>query len=143
MAKYVKPTLKTKFHIDFSWWQEEGRNLRSRLLEHACPECRELLEADPTIKTMDWVDPETGRVFTIDQAWHLVRERCADDPNYLDEQLALVASVFRLFIITNNSPLTPVEMHQRLSRKSAGLILRTIGGHRTYMGIRPVTEPIF
>ncbi len=32
MSKYVKPTLETKFHIDFNWWQKMG-NWEDMLLE--------------------------------------------------------------------------------------------------------------
>lgn len=141
MVKYIKPSLKTKFHIDFGWWIQENENLRRHLLEHACLECREMVEADPEPKYMDWIDPETGQVFQIDQLWHLIRTRCSEDIiEFIPDHLSLVASIFRLFIANNNTPLTPVQIHQQLQRKSASLILRTIGGRKVYMGIRPVNK---
>jgi len=61
MAKYVKPTKTTKFHIDFNWWEQTGRSLRSYLLEHLCDDYRDLTESDSEPKMIDWVDPNTGQ----------------------------------------------------------------------------------
>ena len=138
MAKYIKPTLRTKFHIDFQWWADEGRNFRRALLDQLCAECREAVENDPEPRTMDWIDPDTAQVFTIDQLWHILHTQCAQKPDFLDEDLALTASVFRLFIANDNKPLTSSEIHQQLRKKSAHTILRTIGGRRIYKGIRSV-----
>lgn len=91
---------------------------------------------------MDWVDPETGQVFTIDQLWYTLQTQCSQKPDFLPEQLPLTASIFRLFIANNNTPLTPVEIHQYLHKKDARTILRTIGGRTIYQGIRPVTPLI-
>lgn len=142
MAKYVKPTLNTKFHIDFQWWAKKNNNLRSHLMEHACLTCREMVEADPDPKYMDWVDPETGQIHHIDQLWHLVRAQCSEEADFIPENLTLIAAIFRLFIANNNTPLTPVEIHHHLQKKDARLILRTIGGRTVYKGIRPVTPPV-
>ncbi len=142
MARYVKPTLQTKFHIDFGWWKKKGQNLRRHLLEHACPECKAVFEAETESKPVDWIDPETGQVFAVDPLWYAIHTHCSQDPSFLDENLALTAAVFRLFLANNNTPLTPVEMHQQLHKKDARTILRTIGGHNIYKGIRPVTIPV-
>jgi hypothetical protein len=143
MAKYIKPTLKTKFHIDFIWWQKQGRNFRRYLLEHVCNECKDIVEAEPEGQTIDWVDPETAQVFTIDWLWYIIHTNCSQQPDFIPPELPLVASVFRLFIANNNTPLTPVEIHQELQKKDATIILRTLGGRTVYKGIRPVTPPVF
>lgn len=142
MPKFVRPTLQTRFHIDFSWWEASGQNLHAALLDQLCDEYRPLVEENPEIKTMDWVDPESAQVFAIDQLWHVVRTQCGQKPEFLAEELPLVTSVFRLFIANNNTPLTPVEMHQRIRKRSASVILRTIAGRKVYRGIRPVTPLI-
>lgn len=111
-------------------------------MEHACPECREKFEAEPEAKPVDWIDPETGQVFSIDSLWYDIHAHCSQTSSFLDENLALTAAVFRLFLANNNTPLTPVEMHQQLQKKDARTILRTIGGHKVYKGIRPVTIPV-
>jgi len=142
MAKYVKPTKLTKFHIDFNWWQQKGRNLRSYLLEHLCDDCRDLVEADLEVKTMDWIDPDTGQVYTLDRLWHVIRSHCSQNPEFISGNLTLTASIFRLFVANNNTPISPVEMHQQLNRKDPKLILRTVGGRTIYKGIRPATVPV-
>lgn len=142
MAKYIKPTLKTKFHIDFEWWQTEGQNLRNYLLEHVCRQFKDLAEASPEGQTIDWIDPQTGQVFSIDRLWYDIQINCARQPDFIPESLTLTASIFRLFIANNNTPLTPVEIHQQLNKKDAPTILGIIGGNNIYKGIRAVTVPV-
>ncbi len=140
MAKYIKPTKNTKFHIDFNWWLQPGKNFHRYLLSHACDTCRALLEENADVQTMDWVDPETARVFSIDQLWHEINHHCAGEADFIPKTLPLTESVFRLFILNNNLPLSPVEMEILLDgRRDARTILRTIGGHKVYKGIRPVS----
>lgn len=138
MAKYIRPTLKTKYHIDFPWWKTAGRNFRSFLLNHACGECRDILGVEPEQKVMDWVDPDTAQIFAVDQLWYQIQAHCSQQPDFIPANLPLTTSIFRLFIANNNRPLTPVEIHQELRRKDARTILRTIGGRTVYQGIRPV-----
>jgi len=141
MAKYIRPTLDTKFHVDFSWWQEKGQNLRAYLRSHTCPDCEALVEESEG-QTFDWVNPETGEVFQIDMLWHIIQTHCSQDPGYFDNRVPLTSAIFRTFLINGNTPLTPVELHQRIAKKSPELILRTIGGRRIYKGIKAVTTSI-
>ena len=141
MTKYLKPTLKTKYHINFGWWQQSGRNLRSFLIEHACAECRDMIENDPSERLMDWVDADTAEVFQIDQLWHVLHQHCGQDPDYIADYLPLTSAIFRLFIINNNTPLTPAEIHQHLHRKDPRVILRTLYGRTIYKGLSPVVLP--
>ena len=135
MAKYIKPTLETKFHVDFSWWQKKGQNLRSYLRSHICPECLALAEESEG-QTFDWIDPETGQVFQIDVLWHLIYTHCSREPAFFDTRIPLTSAIFRTFIANGNKPLTPVEIHEKVSKKTPELILKTIGGRRIYKGIK-------
>ena len=139
MAKYIKPTLETKFHIDFSWWQKAGQNLKIHLRSHACPECQARFNAE---EKFDWVNPESGEVFQIDITWHCIYTECSQHPNFLDPRTPLTTAIFRTFIANNNTPLTPVELCESLQRKSPEMILRTIGGRKVYQGIRPVATSL-
>jgi hypothetical protein len=141
MARYVKPTLDTKFYIDFDWWQQERRKLRVHLFSHLCSECRAKY-ADSAPEDFDWVNLETGEIKQIDILWHVIRTHCSQQPDYITEQTPLTAAVFRAFLANDNTPLTPSGLHQVLGRKSPTLILRTIGGRQIYMGIRPVSIPV-
>lgn len=142
MAKYVKPTLETKFHIDFSWWQKPGQNLAAYLQGHLCPEAKNLVESYEQNPTFDWINPETGEVFQIDILWYIIQTHCSHQPHFVDERIPLTAAIFRIFIANDNTPLTPLEIHQRLQKKMPDLILKTIGGHQIYEGIRPVVASV-
>lgn len=140
MAKYIKPTLNTKFHIDFAWWQQSTNTLSADLRTHACEQAKEAYEQrDPDQPTtFDWINPDTGEVFTIDILWYYIVNHCADDPDFINDFTPLTTGIFRVFLANNNTPLTPKEIHTLLPKKSADIILRTIGGRRTFKGIRPI-----
>jgi hypothetical protein len=137
MAKYIKPTLDTKFHIDFSWWQRKGQNLRAYLQSHICPSCQPFIQENEH-KLFDWVDFETGEVFQVDTLWYLIAGHCYEDPTFLDNRVPLTTAIFRAFIVNNNTPLTPVEIHRKIRKKTPDVILKTIGGREVYQGIKPV-----
>lgn len=139
MAKYIKPTLDTKFHIDFHWWQKKGQNLNIQLRSQACPECQEQLN---TGELFDWVDPETGEVFQIDRLWHCIYTECSQKADFIDDHTPLTTAIFRIFIANNNKPMSSVEIFEKLERKSADTILRTIGGRVVYQGIRPFVTAV-
>ena len=136
MAKFVRTTIDTKFHIDFSWWQQKGQNLRSFLLSHTCPDCQRMAE-DSQNQTFDWISPETGEVYNIDILWHIIQTHCQDDPDFIDSRIPLTSAIFRVFILNNNTPLSPLELHEKIDKKSPDMILRTIGKRQIYKGIRP------
>lgn len=136
---WFRPTVDTKFHIDYEWWEQSGRDFRLHLREQLCPECRERFPDHRNTENVDWVHPETGEVHRTDALWECLRTRCANDPDFINERLPIAAACFRIFLANNNTPLSPQELHQLLPWKSAQTILRTLGGRRVYLGIRPVT----
>lgn len=138
MAKYLKPTVDTKFHIDFAWWQQKSQNLRAFLRGHTCEAAQELVD-EAEGQTFDWVSPDTGEVFQIDWLWYVIREQCKDDPEFLGSRIPLTSAIFRAFMVTDNAPLSPVEIRKMIgTTKSAEMILKTIGSRITYKGIKPV-----
>jgi hypothetical protein len=141
MARYVKPTLDTKFQIDFDWWQQQGRNLRVHLFSHLCPDCRAKY-ADYPPEDMDWVSLDTGEIKRVDVLWHVIGTHCSQQPDYITEHTPLTTAIFRIFLANDNAPLTPSGIHQLLGRKSPSLILHTISGPQIYMGIKPVSTPV-
>ena len=136
MAKYVKPTLDTKFHVDFTWWQQKGQNLKAYLSSHICDACKEAAE-NSELQTFDWINPQTGEVFQIEILWHLILNHCSQEPGYITGRIPLTTAIFRTFIANNNTPLTPVEISEMIQTKSAELILKTIGRRQIYKGIKP------
>jgi hypothetical protein len=139
MTKWVKPTVDTKYHIDFDWWEEKGRNFRLHLLSHLCSECQERYKDYQEAELIDWIDAETAEVTQVDGLWHSLRTCCSLKSDYINELTPLTTAIFRTFLANGNAPLAPIELQQRLDRP-ADTILRTISGVRVYNGIKPVGE---
>ena len=139
MARWMRPTVDTKFRIDFDWWEEKERNFRLHLLSHLCSDCQSRYRDHREAELIDWVDADTAEVTKVDGLWHSLRICCSQRPDYIDELTPLTTAVFRTFLANGNEPLSPVELQDRL-RRPADTILRTIGGVRVYHGIKPVKE---
>lgn len=133
-----RPTAETKFHIDYTWWQNSGRDFRLYLRDQLCEECRERFADHRDTEDVDWVDPETGEVRRTDALWECLRTRCANDPEFINDRLPLASGCFRIFLANNNEPLSPRELGQLLPWRSPDEILRTLGGRQVYLGLRPV-----
>jgi hypothetical protein len=127
----------TKFHIDYDWWQTSGRNFRLYLLEQLCDECKQRFATHRETETVDWVNPETGEVIAADALMQCLKSMCAEKPDFIDARVPLTAAVFRIFLINNNTPLSPQELHDIITWKLPDTILSTLSGRTTYLGIRP------
>jgi len=134
---FVKPTLETKFHIDFSWWDREGRELRVDVLKHLRPESQAAFANYTGGEQVDAVDLETGEVRSVDRLQYLLRTQCKPPEEFLTEHTSLVDAVFHLFLHNGNQPLTPQELSEQINRP-ATTILRTLSGRSVYKGLRPV-----
>lgn len=133
----IKPTLDTRFHIDYEWWEREtNEELHTYLLSHLLPEQRDRLSQNPENTLIDYVDPDTGEVLQLDQVGLAIQE-AIKDPNFINPHTSLVDSIFRVFLSNGNTPLTPRELGSLIDKPPA-IILRTLSGTRVYKGIRPV-----
>ncbi|MBZ0280487.1 MAG: hypothetical protein K8L97_07075 [Anaerolineae bacterium] len=132
----MKPTLDTKYHIDYSWWERSSEDLRMYLLSHLLPEQRERLSQNDEQRMVDYIDPETGEVFQLDELG-LAIQIAAEDPNFINPHTSLVDSIFRVFLANGNFPMTPRELAERTGRQ-ANTILKTLSGGQIYKGIRPI-----
>src|SRR5437870_1157388 len=137
-GRQVKPTSDTKFHIDYSWWEREYRDLRTYLISHLSPEQRVWFDGSQDNATIDWVNPETAEVRRVDALQQALAE-AARNPNWISEHTTLVDAVFRAFLANNNEPLSPDELSRLINRQST-TILRTLMGAQVYKGIRPVAD---
>src|SRR5436190_8765841 len=138
IGQHVKPTLDTKFHIDYSWWEREDRELRTYLISHLLPEQRALFESNQEMGLIDGIDPETAEVRRVD-ALQQALAQAANDPQYITDHTTLVDAVFRVFLANANTPLSPEELGKRINRQSS-TILRTLAGAQVYKGIRPLID---
>lgn len=131
----IKPTLDTRFYIDYAWWERGEGDLNIYMLSHLLPEQRESLSQATERRLIDHIDPDTGEVFQFDELALAIRLAAAD-PNFISPQTSLVDSIFRVFLANSNLPLTPRELAAQTGR-DANTILKTLGGVRIYKGIRP------
>ena len=133
----LKPTLATPFHIDFEWWRLNDSNWHVALQSLLCPEHQKVFTDLAEGQMIDWVDPETAEVHQMDGLQNALIEHCAKQPGFLDEHTILVDAIFRLLLVSGNTPMSVEEMGTRLNRP-ADVILKTISGPRVYKGLRPV-----
>ena len=132
----VKPTVDTQYHIDFNWWGQNDRNWRVYLRNYLCDEHQKSFSETETNEQVDWVDPDTAEVHSVDGLQHILITHCAKQELFITHQTTLVDSVFRLFLANGNTPLSSIELGEQL-RRDANTILRTISGIRVYKGLRP------
>lgn len=134
----IKPRLDTPFHIDFAWWQKNDRDWHVYLRSFLCPEHQETYAQMDINEKVDWIDPETAEVQSVDGLQHVLITHCAKQPSFITQHTSLVDSIFRTFLANGNAPLTAEELSLHLGR-DAQTILRTISAKRVYKGIRPCT----
>jgi len=134
--RLLRPSLETKYHIDYAYWERSDRDLDVYMRSHLCDEHQEsYADVAPDAK-VDSVDPETGEVTRVNGIENILRTHCSQQSDYLTPQTSLVNAIFRVFLANGNQPLSAQELGDRLSR-SPKMILRTLSGPRVYKGIRP------
>jgi len=135
----VRPTLDTRFHIDFGWWEKAERDWEVYLRSHLCDVHRAAYADLETSSVVDSVDPVTAEVTRVPGIRHIVITHCSQQPDYITPQTTLVHAVFRVFLANGNTPLSSRQLAEQLGRQ-APTILKTLSGPRVYKGIRPFTE---
>ena len=88
---------------------------------------------------VDFVDPETAEVHQLDGLQHALISHCAKTEGFISPRTTLVDAIFRVFLASGNTPMTPNELAQQLGRP-ADIILRVLTGERIYRGLRPTLE---
>jgi hypothetical protein len=132
----VRPMLDSKFHIDYDWWQRPEEDLRAYLLSHLEQPKREHFTNVQEERIVDYIHPETGEVFQLDELGLAIQE-AAKQVDFINPQTSLVDSVFRVFLANGNVPRSARELALDTGR-DANTILKTLGGIKVYKGIRPV-----
>ena len=135
----VKPTVQTPFHIDFEWWKNQEKNWRVFLYGYLCVEHHEVFSNATNLIMVDYVDPDTAEVFSVDGLQHVLITHCAKMDGFISPHTTLVDAIFRIFLANGNIPMTPMELSQQ-SGRSPDLILRVMTGEQIYRGLRPILE---
>lgn len=135
-ASAAKPSLNTKFHIDYEWWEKSSPDdLRVYLRSHLPQEWQERINPTAETHLVDFVDPNTGEVIKMDEL-RLALKMAAEAPDFINQDISLVDCIFRVFLKNNNVPLSPKQLAE-ITGRSAETILKTLSGKRIYQGIRP------
>ena len=135
----VRPTLDTRFHIDFGWWEKAERDWEVYLRSHLCDLHKAAYADLETSSVVDSVDPVTAEVTRVPGIQHIMITHCSHQPDYTTPQTTLVDAVFRVFMANSNTPRSSRELAEQLGRQ-APTILKTFSGPRVYKGIRPYTK---
>ena len=133
----VKPTCNTPFHIDFEWWKDHDSDWRVFLIGLLCPKHQSIYSNLDENIIIDYIDPITAEVKSVDGLLHTLLNHCAKQPEFISTGSSLVSIVFRIFLSNNNAPLSAL-MLSNLVNKPANTILMTLSGPNVYKGIRPI-----
>ena len=135
--KLLRPTVNTTFHVDWSWFERNNLNAQSFIRNQLSNEAQQLFENGLKVREVDYIDPESGEVFRMDNMREMILARCQWEPNYITSDMPLVQSVFRLFLANNNKPMTIIQLAQGLGRHNPQAILRVRTGSGVQNGIVP------
>ena len=136
--KPLRPTTATRFHIDFGWWEKQNKDIRVFMRDLLCAECKERLASHPGTLMVDMIDPETAEVTKVDALWEAIRACCSSMPGYLTPDTPILDGIFRVFLANGNKPLSVQQLHERLAKRPADVILRMLTRGQVYLGIKPV-----
>jgi hypothetical protein len=132
----VIPLIDTPFFIDFNWWKAHNSDWHVDLFSCLCAEHQLQMANLDLNETIDWIDPETAEVNQVNGLQQILITHCARQAGFLTDHTTLVDAVFKILLANGNTPMSPNELGQRLGRP-ADTILRTLGGHTVYKGLRP------
>ncbi|MCI0713193.1 MAG: hypothetical protein L0154_23760 [Chloroflexi bacterium] len=137
LKRQLKPTIDTKFHIDYAWWGNQERELDVYLMSFLPESRRKFIEEQSELEVVDSIDPLTAEVTQVNPFEQAIRETHEE----IDlTRTSLVDAVFRVFLMNNNTPLNAKELSKIIDRPPQ-TILRTIGSpNRIYRGIRVYAE---
>lgn len=131
----AKPTLDTKYYIDYEWWRTSSEDLRSNLLRQVPPEFKEAVLAEPEDREMDYIDPKTGRVSRVNPLQFALKA-AAENAEYLSEDVSLADVIFRVLLIRDNAPISSREL-AALTGREEDKIFGLLKSPRVLYGLRP------
>lgn len=137
LTGFIKPTLDTPFHIDFSWWEKQRLDLNVELLSHLCPEHQTAYQGRALNEKIDWIDWATGEVKPVEGLQYIISRHCSLQPDYIRGASTLIEAVFRVFLSNNNQPQTPRQLAALVNYPETQ-ILRVLSGRPVSKGLRPV-----
>lgn len=139
LAQFIKPTLDTPFHIDYTWWEKQGLDINIKLASHLCPEHREAFAGQAMDDQIDWIDWTTGEVTRVDGLQYVITSHCSKEPGYLLQAPTLVEAIFRAFLANANQPLSARKLASMVGHQP-DQVLRVLSSRTVRLGLRPVLK---
>lgn len=136
--KLSRPTSDTPLHVDWSWFERNHLNAESIVRNQLCYTCHQRFGDGQEVEQVDYIDPTSGEVFRMDSLRECILTHCQWERDYINGETPLVQAVLRLFLSTNNQPMTVTEIAQRLGRHDGEAILRVLTASGVQNGIVPV-----
>jgi hypothetical protein len=137
LTRIARPTLETRFAIDWSWFERSQINAEKVIRDQLPPAVARRFPEDKSIPIVDYINPETGEVTQIDALREAIMSECQWEPTFITGDIPVVQAVLRMYLANNNQSLTAVEIAQRLGRHDPEVILRVLTGGGVQMGIVP------
>lgn len=121
-----------RWAIDPDWFEVNSRSLLALVRSSLCSKCRKHLDSE-------------GKWGSLDDLMTTIKKCCSNEPNYINGELPIMESVFRLFLANGNQALDLIELGRQLSERrgvdtyrTSVEILSRILEYDEYYGIRPV-----
>ena len=118
-------TTKSKFKIDITQWERQGRNFRQEVYDTLCDDCKALYSLDDQ-RIVDHVDPVTGEVTKIDVLLDCASDICSHSDDFINPKMPLTRSIFRAFIAAGNMPQSAEDIYSRIKKGSPQVILKEL-----------------
>ncbi len=136
LMHFIKPTVDTPFHIDYSWWGKHDLDINIELLAHLCPTHREVYRQQKVGTEIDWIDWVTGEVQRVAGLQYVITTHCSKEPDYITHAATLVEAIFRVFLVNSNTSLTPEQLADKIEQPALQ-ILKVLAGRTVHKGLRP------
>ncbi len=140
MAPVLRPDTKTLFHVDLTWFEKNGRDLREAMHEALCDECRAQYPTPADAHVIDRIHSQTGEVTRADALWESIVDHCAQKPGYITPATPLTAAIFRALLANGNQPMSSEQLQKRVGKSSASAILKLLMGSEIENGVVPCEE---
>lgn len=137
IAQLKRPTLDTRFHIDYEWWEQSKLDLKTYVYSRLGIGDEAML--DTSLEHVDLVDAETGEVRQVDGFQYALQTYFSQLSEDFAQHTSLVDAVFYVLLANANRPMTPRELAEWVGREPE-VVLKTIAGPRIYQGIRPIFD---
>jgi hypothetical protein len=137
MTLIARPDTHTLFHIDLTWFEKNGRDLREEMHTVLCDECRARFASPADAGVVDRIHPQTAQVTRVDALWEAIADHCGLQSGFIATTTPLTAAVFRALLANGNQPMSPEQLRERIGKSNALAILKLLMGGDIENGVVP------